>query len=204
MKVSKAGAETRVGVWIIGAFGDISTTLIVGTQAIQHNLASETGLITAIGPFSQLDLIPYTNIIFGGCDVRQSSTLQAATDVYHRSKTFSREMLDEVTPFLEDINDNIWVDQNINWSPLGGFEGYPPLADIIQSIRDRIKNFKERNNIDLVIVANLASAEPTPISYSGTETLAGIENIRMIQKGQIIGSNDNLSAFENFKMLMAS
>ena len=35
-------------------------------------------------------------------------------------------------------------------------------------------------------------------------TLAGIENIRMIQKGQIIGSNDNLSAFENFKMLMAS
>jgi putative transposase len=35
-------------------------------------------------------------------------------------------------------------------------------------------------------------------------TIAGIENIRIIQKGQIIGSNDNLSAFENFKMLMAS
>ena len=35
-------------------------------------------------------------------------------------------------------------------------------------------------------------------------TIAGIENIRMIQKGQIIGSNNNVSAFENFKMLMAS
>ena len=35
-------------------------------------------------------------------------------------------------------------------------------------------------------------------------TIAGIENIRMIQKGQIIESNDNLSTFENFAALMAS
>ena len=35
-------------------------------------------------------------------------------------------------------------------------------------------------------------------------TISGIENIRIIQKGQIIGSNNNTSAFENFKMLMAS
>ncbi len=35
-------------------------------------------------------------------------------------------------------------------------------------------------------------------------TITGIENIRIIQKGQIIGSNNNVSAFENFKMLMAS
>ena len=35
-------------------------------------------------------------------------------------------------------------------------------------------------------------------------TIAGIENIRIIQKGQIIGSNDKVSTFENFKMLMAA
>ncbi len=35
-------------------------------------------------------------------------------------------------------------------------------------------------------------------------TIAGIENIRMIQKCQIIGAGENLYAFENFKMLMAS
>lgn len=35
-------------------------------------------------------------------------------------------------------------------------------------------------------------------------TITGIENIRIIQKGQIIGSNNNASTFENFKMLMAS
>jgi putative transposase len=35
-------------------------------------------------------------------------------------------------------------------------------------------------------------------------TIAGIENIRIIQKGQIIGSNNKVSTFENFKMLMAA
>lgn len=35
-------------------------------------------------------------------------------------------------------------------------------------------------------------------------TIAGIENIRMIQKGQIAGADSHLYAFENFKTLMAS
>jgi putative transposase len=40
--------------------------------------------------------------------------------------------------------------------------------------------------------------------YSAKITLTGIENIRMIQKGQIEGANDNLSTFENFAYLMAA
>ena len=39
---------------------------------------------------------------------------------------------------------------------------------------------------------------------SARTTITGIENIRMIQKGQIAGSNDNASTFESFVMLMAS
>jgi putative transposase len=35
-------------------------------------------------------------------------------------------------------------------------------------------------------------------------TISGIENIRIIQKGQIIGANNKVSTFKNFKMLMAS
>ena len=35
-------------------------------------------------------------------------------------------------------------------------------------------------------------------------TITGIENIRMIQKGQITGADTHCYSFENFKMLMAS
>jgi len=39
--------------------------------------------------------------------------------------------------------------------------------------------------------------------YSAKETISGIENIRIIQKGQIQGQKPNQAAFENFVELMA-
>jgi transposase-like protein len=39
--------------------------------------------------------------------------------------------------------------------------------------------------------------------YSAKETISGIENIRMIQKGQIIGQNASKFSFNNFANLMA-
>lgn len=42
-------------------------------------------------------------------------------------------------------------------------------------------------------------------NFSSAEmTITGIENVRMIQKNQIVGSNNNVSTFENFAMLMAA
>lgn len=35
-------------------------------------------------------------------------------------------------------------------------------------------------------------------------TITGVKNIRMIQKGQIVGDGSYFYAFGNFKMLMAS
>ena len=39
--------------------------------------------------------------------------------------------------------------------------------------------------------------------YSARETISGIENIRMIQKGQIVGQHSSQSSFNNFVNLMA-
>ena len=39
--------------------------------------------------------------------------------------------------------------------------------------------------------------------YSARETISGIENIRMIQKGQILGQSACQSSFNNFANLMA-
>ena len=40
--------------------------------------------------------------------------------------------------------------------------------------------------------------------HSAKNTIVGIENIRMIQKRQVIGADEHLYAFENFKTLIAS
>ena len=44
---------------------------------------------------------------------------------------------------------------------------------------------------------------PVKSFRSAKITIAGIECIHMIKKGQIIGSNDNVSIFENFITMMA-
>lgn len=40
--------------------------------------------------------------------------------------------------------------------------------------------------------------------HSAKMTITAIENIRIIQKGQLIGNNDKVSCFENFAQLMAA
>ncbi|WP_156956691.1 hypothetical protein [Candidatus Odyssella acanthamoebae] len=50
---------------------------------------------------------------------------------------------------------------------------------------------------------SLALAMMTVPFYSARETISGIENIRMIQKGQILGQTASQSAFLNFVTLMA-
>ncbi|CCM10681.1 Transposase (plasmid) [Cardinium endosymbiont cEper1 of Encarsia pergandiella] len=40
--------------------------------------------------------------------------------------------------------------------------------------------------------------------HSANITITGIENIRIIQKGQLIGSKKQVSTFENFAKLMAA
>ncbi|CCM10684.1 transposase (plasmid) [Cardinium endosymbiont cEper1 of Encarsia pergandiella] len=39
--------------------------------------------------------------------------------------------------------------------------------------------------------------------HSASITITGIENIRIIQKGQLIGSKKQVSTFENFSKFMA-
>ena len=80
--------------------------------------------------------------------------------------------------------------------------------DLSENMRMIIRTIKYLNNIveqDHRFIKKRTKPMLGFKSFNSAKiTIAGIENIRMIQKGQIIGSNDNLSTFENFAALMAS
>jgi len=50
----------------------------------------------------------------------------------------------------------------------------------------------------------LENSTPFVDCFWGGLPIAGIENIRMIQKGQIVGANYQVSTFKHFAMLMAA
>ena len=47
----------RVGLWLVGAFGGVGTTITLGLSALARGLTSTTGLVSALPVFDGLDLV---------------------------------------------------------------------------------------------------------------------------------------------------
>ncbi|MFH0958080.1 MAG: myo-inositol-1-phosphate synthase, partial [Pseudomonadota bacterium] len=61
----------KIGVWLIGALGSISITVMTGALLLRKGLCDSTGMVTAGEPFHELGLVPVEAMEFGGCDIRQ-------------------------------------------------------------------------------------------------------------------------------------
>ena len=48
--------DRRVGLWLVGAFGGVGTTVTLGLAGMTHGLVPTTGLVTALGMFEELGL----------------------------------------------------------------------------------------------------------------------------------------------------
>ena len=171
------GSSRKTGVWIIGALGEIASTLIVGTLAIRNGLASTTGLVTQLPPMDRLDLIPLDNLVFGGQDLRSLSVMDAVEEVYRRSRTFFRETLDAVLPCLASIDDDVIVDTGLAWNVLGPAQDLPPLNEVIARQRKLLRAFADKYALDHVVVVNLASAEPLPAEVREHESLDAFKRL---------------------------
>lgn len=71
-------SERKVGVWIIGAFGSIATTVFLGASALRRGLTPSTGMVTELPPFQGLDLVDMAHLELGGCDVRTGDLVAQA------------------------------------------------------------------------------------------------------------------------------
>ena len=168
----------RVGLWIIGALGDISSTLIAGSLAIKHEMASTTGMISTLEPLSNLNLVSTNELVFGGLDIRPSTLLEAVDGVYRRSRTLPLGLVEKIADELKMINDDIYINNMWQWCVLTPTpHDSPPLLDLIQQHRGAICEFKKKHQLDHLVVANLASAEALPALTAEHENLVGFENL---------------------------
>jgi len=56
----------RIGLWLVGAYGGVGTTLTLGLAALARGLADQTGLVTALPEFAGLPLPQPQEFIIGG------------------------------------------------------------------------------------------------------------------------------------------
>lgn len=173
-------------IWIIGAYGIVSTTAMVGAKAIEKNLTSKVGLISALPPFKKIDeYIPFS-FDFGGHEIRPlTNAYEAACEHWEMNRHFEKELLEAVKEDLSQIVAAKGTALNCG----SGIEGLGEIKTLedegltLREIVDRILEDMRKFADDETVVINVASTEPLPrLSQEYHSTVEGFE--RMIDENK--------------------
>lgn len=170
---------TRTGVWLVGARGNVATLAIVGALAVADERIPSTGMVTAMDPVSRLDLPGVEELVFGGHDVRSGSLVESARRHQERNRVPAPGVLDAVEDDLAGIDERIRPGTAVNTGAAVTdhadelkAEGSPRGA--VDGIRNDFEAFQHEQNLDRLVVVNVASTEPPvvePERYDTSETI---------------------------------
>ncbi|MBU8922997.1 MAG: inositol-3-phosphate synthase [Bacteroidales bacterium] len=160
----------KLGVLTPG-MGAVSTTFIAGVEAVRQGHSKPTGSLTQMGTIRLgkrtdnnvpmiKDFIPLADlndIVFGGWDIFEDNVYEASI----KAGVLNKESLDAIRPFLEGIKpmkavfdqkyvkklSGTWVKKGENW------------FDLAQQLMTDMKEFKEKNGCDRLVIIWCASTE---------------------------------------------
>jgi myo-inositol-1-phosphate synthase len=155
----------QVGLWLVGGRGAISTCVAYGLSGLKRGLLEPVGLVSAREPLSALDLIPTESLVLGGHDVCKRGLSVAAAELV-KSGVLGPELVEAA------VADVVAFEANLRPGPLDGPDvgmadldprsaelgAAPPREQIATLVAD-LTEFRERERLDHVVVANLASTE---------------------------------------------
>lgn len=168
MKKNIEPAKGKLGVLIVGVGGAVSTTLISGVLSVRKGLSQPVGSITQMATIKMQngkempvkEIVPIADlkdIVFGGWDIFPENAYQAA--VYAevlKAKDLEpiRTELETIVPmkaafdhnYAKRLNGTFIKDTQTRW-------------DMVEQLRADIRNFKEQNQCDRIVILWAASTE---------------------------------------------
>lgn len=165
--MSESESTEKLGVWLVGACGNVAATAAVGLAALQKGLAPLTGLVSESPPFDNLGLAEWGNIVAGGHDIRKPCLVATA----------NRLAAEHVVPaaLVESCQEELLaIEANIRRGityrcgeqirelaevPIVDETQVAPRQLITQLQRD-LQAFRDEHGLDRVVVVNVASTEP--------------------------------------------
>ncbi|OQY28414.1 MAG: hypothetical protein B6244_07380 [Candidatus Cloacimonetes bacterium 4572_55] len=191
--------KRKLGIWVIGAKGGVSTTMITGVLAIVNNHSSAAGLVTDRPEFSKMDLVSLENLAFGGYDIRGESLYENACRINKGTGTLGEIRLMNLKEELDRVDQDIKPGISINCgksinelvdTDLPKNELH--LRQVIKSIQEDVQAFIKTKELDSLVMLNLASTEPyNPLHFDSeaSRTLAGLENAIDQNQGDMISTS---------------
>jgi len=157
-----------IGVFFVGALGDVATTAAVGAAAISRGLASSTGLVTALADFQEAGLVSLDALRFGGVDVRPGDIASNARALASRENgVLDPKLVEQVAPELVTASRRVARGFLLGASPQVTAMATPEARaerisgrQALAQARAAIAKFKVTAGVDRVVVVHLASTEP--------------------------------------------
>ena len=165
----------KVGLWLIGARGNVAATAVVGLCALQRGLAEPIGLVTELPDFGAAGLDEWPQFVVGGHDIRSEPLLDRALQLAAEG-VVPAATVEHVADELAAIDDRICIG-----STFACGERITDLADAVRSgepgtaqaavepLERDLAEFRARESLDRVVVINLASTEP-PVAVEQVPT----------------------------------
>jgi myo-inositol-1-phosphate synthase len=158
--------KKELGVWLVGAHGDIATTTVVGAGAIARDLTPATGMVSALPQLEALELAPLDRIVFGGHDIREASPLESARALARDGQLFAERFVDAVESDLLALGKRIRPGVAFGCGPtVASFESTAArerrglgLSRALDIIKEDLRQFKEE--AERVVLIHLTSTEP--------------------------------------------
>ncbi|MDK2796292.1 MAG: myo-inositol-phosphate synthase [Archaeoglobaceae archaeon] len=168
-------------IWLIGAYGIVSTTAMAGAKAIEKGIVDKTGLVTALPFFAPIEeKVPF-KFDFGGHEIRLlPNAFVALKEHWEQNRHFDHEILEHVKEDLTRITAKKGTALNCG----SGIKGLGTIDTLegeglsLREIVDRIsKDMRAFSDRDTVVI-NVASTEPVPrFSEKFHSTVEGFEQM---------------------------
>ncbi|WP_337174630.1 inositol-3-phosphate synthase [Paludisphaera sp.] len=199
-------ARRRVGLWLVGAFGGVGTTITVGLAAMAKGLVDQTGLTTDLPAFRDLPLPSPGDFIVGGHEIRQTTFEASAEEFRAGSGVIEPEWLAACRDELAAASARVRPAPRYGLSPvvakLGDWGASEPAGDASRAI-DRIAAdldaFIKAEAIDHLIVLNVSSTEPPFRTGTPHESMAALESVLSRPAGDPVLPSSALYALAAFR-----
>lgn len=146
----------NTGVWFIGARGSVATTAMVGALGAGHGLVPATGLVTELAELHPDGLPALSSLFFGGHEVGGGSLAKKA-DALVAGGVLPAPLVRAVAADLEAVDLAIRP---------GHVAGEETVVAALGRLSADIAAFRERHQLDRVVVVDVASTHP-PVEDPG-------------------------------------
>jgi myo-inositol-1-phosphate synthase len=188
-------AEGRLGVLIVGVGGAVSTTLIAGTLSAAKGLAKPIGSITQMATIKMQDgqekqvkdIVPIANlkdIVFGGWDLFPENAYDAAMYaevLKEKDLKGVKEEMEAIVPMPAAFDHN-WA-KRLNGTNIKKVTG---RMDMVEQLRQDIRDFKAKNNCSRIVVLWAASTEIYIPESEAHQSLASLEKAMKENNTEVI------------------